>query len=76
MSGDGRRVVSGSNDKTVRVWDAGDSAWESTVIGEHEHYVERVAMSGDGRRVASVSRDKTVRVWDAGDSAWESSVIG
>ncbi|KAH8087639.1 phage minor structural protein [Aureococcus anophagefferens] len=51
---DGRRVVSGSHDKTVKVWDA--------ATGE---CVMSVAVFPDGRRVVSGSKDKTVKVWDA-----------
>ncbi|KAH8055803.1 hypothetical protein JL722_8156 [Aureococcus anophagefferens] len=50
---DGRRVVSGSHDKTVKVWDA--------ATGE---CVNCVVVFPDGRRVVSGSDDKTVKVWD------------
>ena len=64
ISADGRTLVSGSWDKTVRCWDV-ESA---TRIGEpfrgHEHSVESVGISADGRTVVSGSLDKTVRCWD------------
>ena len=58
--GDGR-VVSGSRDGTVRVWDL--DAGTSRVLEGHQSYVTAVAALGDGR-VVSGSRDRTVRVWD------------
>jgi WD40 repeat protein len=61
ISPDGRCIVSGSEDKTVRVWDAVSGA-ELRVIRGHEHVVESVAISPDGRRIVSGSGDKTVRV--------------
>ena len=67
-SPDGRRIVSGSRDAMVRVWDAASGA-ELAVLRGHEGYVESVAYSPDGRRIVSGSKDKTVRVWDAVSSA-------
>jgi WD40 repeat protein len=63
ISPDGRRVVSGSNDQTVKVWDAASGRDELTVTG-HADAVTGVAFGGDGRKVVSGSRDGTVRVWD------------
>ncbi|CDF36609.1 WD40-repeat containing protein [Chondrus crispus] len=64
MSGDGRRVVSGSFDKSVRVWDVETGAQVGEALVGHMGWVLSVAMSGDGRRVVSGSFDKSVRVWD------------
>jgi WD40 repeat protein len=67
-SSDGRRIVSGSNDKTARVWDAASGA-ELACLRGHENHVTSVAYSPDGRRIVSGSYDKTVRVWDAASGA-------
>ncbi|KAF7364496.1 hypothetical protein MVEN_00318000 [Mycena venus] len=64
FSPDGARVVSGSNDKTVRIWDATTGAALGKIEG-HDSYVTSVAFSPDGARVVSGSSDKTVRIWDA-----------
>jgi WD40 repeat protein len=63
LSGDGRRAVSGSADKTVRMWDVDTGHCLRTLEG-HKHPVLSVGLSGDGRRAISGSEDKTVRVWD------------
>ncbi|KAH8048083.1 hypothetical protein JL722_12676 [Aureococcus anophagefferens] len=68
---DGRRVVSGSADKTVKVWDAATGECVATLAG-HSKEVLGVAVFPDGRRVVSGSGDKTVKVWDA--ATGESSV--
>jgi WD40 repeat protein len=63
-SPDGRRIVSGGWDKTVRVWDA-QSGEQLLCLQGHEGGVESVAYSPDGQRIVSAANDKTVRVWDA-----------
>jgi WD40 repeat protein len=61
FSPDGRRIVSGSRDKTVKVWDAATGQETLTLEG-----ASSVAFSPDGRRIVSGGWDGTVRVWDAG----------
>jgi WD40 repeat protein len=67
-SPDGRRIVSGSWDGTVRVWNA-ESGAELSVLRVHNHWVISVQFSPDGRRIVSGSLDKTVRVWDTESGA-------
>jgi len=64
FSSDDKRIVSGSYDKCVRVWDAltGETV---KVLEGHTDYVRSVAFSSDDRRIVSGSDDKSVRVWDA-----------
>ena len=64
----GQRIVSGSDDKTVRVWEAGSGA-EMHCLRGHAQDVASVAFSPDGQRIVSGSVDKTVRVWEAGAGA-------
>jgi len=67
-SPNGRRIVSGSCDRTVRVWDAETGA-ELAVLRGHEGDVLLVAFSPDGRRIVSGSADGTIRSWDATSGA-------
>ncbi|KAF8833405.1 WD40 repeat-like protein [Paxillus ammoniavirescens] len=55
-------VVSGSNDKTVGIWN-GASGERIHVLEGHEHWVLSVGFSPDSSRVVSGSRDRTIRVW-------------
>jgi len=64
VGSDGRCIVSGALDATVRVWDAA-TGQELLCLRGHEDWVKSVAISADGRRIISGSDDKTVRVWDA-----------
>src|SRR5579862_2598868 len=70
-SADGKRIASGSLDKTVRVWEAetnGDSTntkdQQALVYRGHTAGVTTVAWSRDNRRIASGSEDKTLQIWD------------
>ena len=64
FSPDGTRIVTASNDKTARVWDAA-TAKEIAVLRGHEDSVLSAAFSPDGTRIVTASWDKTAGVWDA-----------
>ncbi len=64
-SPDGGRIVSGSYDKTLRIWDAQTGAPIGEPLGGHEYSVRSVAYSPDGSRIVSGSEDNTLRIWDA-----------
>ncbi|MEB3831764.1 WD40 repeat domain-containing protein [Phormidium sp. CCY1219] len=70
ISGDGQTLVSGSSDKTIKIWkldrSSGVPRMESepiTLVG-HENAVRSVAISPDGEIVASGSLDKTIKIWN------------
>jgi WD40 repeat protein len=63
-SPDGTNIVSGSDDRTVRVWDA-HTGKELAVLEGHSDNVLSVAFSPDGAHIVSGSFDKSVRVWSA-----------
>jgi len=64
FSPDGERVVSGSEDKTIRIWDIETGDMVSGPFRGHNDGVLSVSFSPDGKRVVSGSRDKTIRIWD------------
>ncbi|KAI8649765.1 hypothetical protein NCS55_01439400 [Fusarium keratoplasticum] len=75
FSADGQRLASGSDDKTVKVWDAATGACVQTLEG-HGYSVTSVAFSADGQRLASGSHDGTVKVWDAATGAYVQTLEG
>ena len=57
------RIVSGSSDETLKVWDAA-SGDELLTLRGHDGRVECVAFSPDGNQVVSGSHDMTLKIWD------------
>ncbi len=64
FSPDGQRIVTGSDDKTARVWNA-RTGQLLVELQDHTSSVNSVAYSPDGQRIVTGSFDNTARVWDA-----------
>ncbi|RYP63005.1 hypothetical protein DL771_009490 [Monosporascus sp. 5C6A] len=64
FSPDCSRIVSGSDDETIKIWDA-KSGEEIRTLKGHGSLVASVAFSPDGNHIASGSADRTVKIWDA-----------
>jgi WD40 repeat protein len=65
-SPDGRRIVSGSSDNTVRIWDVESGEAVGEPLRGHTGSLRSVAYSPDNQHVVSGSDDATIRIWDAG----------
>jgi WD40 repeat protein/serine/threonine protein kinase len=63
VSTDGRRILSGSIDKTMILWDR-ETAQPIRRFKGHEGIVWDVAFSPNGRRALSGGADKVLRLWD------------
>ncbi len=68
MSPDGKRAVSGGDDKVVRLWDLEKGEQIRTFDG-HTNVIRRLAFSPDGNRVLSGSWDRTMRLWNVATGA-------
>ena len=67
FSPDGKRIVSGSSDETVRIWDASTGQPVGSPLEGRTDYVRSVAFSPDGKRIVSESYN-TVQIQDAATS--------
>ncbi len=63
VSPDGRRILSGSNDQTMILWNR-ETGQPIRRFKAHTDRVNAVAISPDGRRALSGGADKVVRLWD------------
>ena len=63
-SPDGATLLSGSDDSTVRTWDAATGACTGTLY-DHADAVLACAFSPDGRTFTAGGREGTIKVWDA-----------
>jgi WD40 repeat protein len=63
LSADGQRVISGSYDNTLKIWDVANGDCLHTLKG-HTDSVRALVLSADGKRVISGSSDNTIKIWD------------
>jgi serine/threonine protein kinase len=63
-SPDGSWLASGSDDQTLRIWEAASGRLAQTLTG-HTDKIFAVAWSPDGKQIATGSFDKTIKIWDA-----------
>jgi WD40 repeat protein len=63
ISADGKRVLTSSSDKSLRLWDAHTGKCLHVLKGHTERIVG-AALSRDGKRALSGSDDRTIRLWD------------
>jgi hypothetical protein len=63
FSPDGLRVVTASDDKSVRMWDAATGKLIAIFSG-HTARVRSACFSPDGARILTASDDRTVRIWE------------
>jgi WD40 repeat protein len=64
FSPDGKRLVSASQDYTIKIWDMENGRELRTLTG-HDKEVKSVSWSPDGEFIVSGSDDGTLRIWDA-----------
>ena len=74
-SPDGTKIISGSFDNTIKIWDANTGECLQTLEG-HSHYVWSVAYSPDGTKIVSGSYDNTIKIWDANTGACLQTLTG
>ena len=61
FSPDGTKIVSGSNDDIIKIWDRRNGSLINTI--EEEDKVNTISFSPDGTKIASGSDNKTLKLW-------------
>ncbi len=72
---DGKYVVSGSWDTSLKLWDV-SSGKEMRIFVGHSKPVDTVAFSSDGKYVLSGSQDNTIKLWDVSSGKEIKTFIG
>ncbi|MEH2091333.1 serine/threonine-protein kinase [Nostoc sp.] len=62
ISPDGHTLVSGSDDKNIKLWDLNTQRVLASLSG-HSQAVKSVTFSPDGQILATASDDKTIKLW-------------
>lgn len=63
FNSDGTKIVSGSYDDTIDLWDV-SSGEQLDCLKGHSSWVNSVAFSPDGTKIVSCSDDETIKIWD------------
>jgi WD40 repeat protein len=63
-SRDGKRILSGGVDKSIRLWDAADGKLLKTIDDAHTRWLHAVLFAPDGKTALSCGNDRSIVVWD------------
>eukprot|EP00002_Diphylleia_rotans_P037246 TRINITY_DN82_c0_g1_i1.p1 TRINITY_DN82_c0_g1~~TRINITY_DN82_c0_g1_i1.p1 ORF type:complete len:504 (-),score=89.12 TRINITY_DN82_c0_g1_i1:1349-2860(-) len=70
------RLVSGSDDFTMYLWDPANSKKPITRLTGHQQLVNQVSFSPDGRTFASASFDKAIKIWETATGKFLTTLRG
>lgn len=72
---DGKVAISGSRDKSLKIWDMESGKCIHTLLG-HTDSVNSAALSPDGKMAVSGSGDKSLKVWDVESGECIHTLVG
>lgn len=75
FSRDGNWLVSGSKDKTIRIWNMLRNTLKAVITGHTNHLVS-ICISQDSKWIVSASKDQEVRLWSLSNIPQVSVLIG
>jgi WD40 repeat protein len=70
-----RRIISGSGDKTIKIWDM-ENGQELQTLKGHTSGITQVLVTPDGSRIISGSEDWTIMIWRIPGGARPMTLIG
>jgi sugar lactone lactonase YvrE len=63
FSADSKKLISGSADKTIKIWDV-KTGKEIAKLEGHKGFINALVITPDGQQLFSADADKTIKVWD------------
>lgn len=57
----GKYLLSGSDDKSIRIWDLSNGRCPRKIFGAHDHFVTSLAIKG--KLLVSGGTDNKIKVW-------------
>ena len=75
FSPDGKIIASGSQDKTIQVWDI-EKRRKLATLEAHEGWITALAFSADGKILASGDTNKTIKLWDVDTHKERATLLG